>query len=196
MSSDASHSGSDRPVPVPMSEPEYLVFLTAAVPHYAADKVASGEWTTEQSLDLANQSFESLLPEGLQSEGHHFFTIRDDDRAPVGVLWFAEKRRGGNAVALSVQRRHRAGASAPGAREPRFFALEDELQGSVCRASRCICSGTTRAPRPCTRSSGIGRPTSTCSRRSVPTTPDAPLHGYRAGAKGAESASHACKERP
>ena len=113
---------------VPMSESEYLVFLAAAVPDYAADKVAAGEWTAEQSLDLARQSFESLLPEGLQSAGHHFFTIRDDERVPVGVLWFAEKHRGGNEVAyvfnVGIEPAHRRKGHASRA----FFALEDELR--------------------------------------------------------------------
>jgi len=127
-STAASDRAPTRPVLVPMSESEYLVFLAGAVPDYAADKVASGEWTTAQSLDLAKQSFDSLVPEGLRTEGHHFFTIRDDDQAPVGVLWFAEKQRGGSDVAyvynVGIEPAHRRRGHARRA----FFALEDELR--------------------------------------------------------------------
>lgn len=128
MSGAASPSGSARPVLVPMSESEYLAFLAAAVPDYAADKVASGEWTAERSLELARQSFETLVPDGLRTEGHHFFTIRDDDQAPVGVLWFAEKQRGGGDVAyvfnVGIAPAHRRRGHASRA----FLALEDELR--------------------------------------------------------------------
>ena len=128
MSDAASDSAPTRPVLVPMSESEYQVFLAAAVPDYAADKVASGEWTTEQSLDLAKQSFDSLVPQGLQTEGHHFFTIRDDDEVPVGVLWFAEKHRGDCDIAyvynIGIEPAHRRKGHASRA----FLALEGELR--------------------------------------------------------------------
>jgi hypothetical protein len=50
---------------VPMSEPEFLAYMAFSIPAYAADKVACGEWSREQALALAQQSFDELLPQGL-----------------------------------------------------------------------------------------------------------------------------------
>ena len=79
-STAASDRAPTRPVLVPMSESEYLVFLAGAVPDYAADKVASGEWTTAQSLDLAKQSFDSLVRLGYRPTNINMFkAIRPDN---------------------------------------------------------------------------------------------------------------------
>lgn len=60
----------NRPLPalVPLTDPEYHAFLAAAHPTNAADKVASGEWTPDESLDLAKKSFESLLTQGRETQ--------------------------------------------------------------------------------------------------------------------------------
>jgi hypothetical protein len=44
------------PVLVPMSDADYASFLATAIPGYAADKVASGQWSSEQSLELSRKS--------------------------------------------------------------------------------------------------------------------------------------------
>lgn len=85
---------------VPMSESEFVRFLEETVPAYAADKVASGQWSHGESLELARKDFEELLPGGLATPGNHLFSIRSDaESEPIGWLWYAEQERGGTRVA-------------------------------------------------------------------------------------------------
>lgn len=73
----------------PMTEPEYLGWLQESIPGYAADKVASGQWSQEAALDLSKKEYEELLPQGLATPDNYLFTIIDSQAAAVGVLWFA-----------------------------------------------------------------------------------------------------------
>jgi ribosomal protein S18 acetylase RimI-like enzyme len=120
----------NRPLPalVPMTEPEYHAFLEAAVPDYATDKVASGEWAHDEALDLATKSFESLLPQGRVTKDNYFFTVRDDEFGAIGVLWIAAKERAGQRIAyvynVAIEPDHRRKGHASRA----FAALEDQVR--------------------------------------------------------------------
>jgi ribosomal protein S18 acetylase RimI-like enzyme len=87
------------PVLVPMTEPEYLAFVDAAIPGYAADKVAAGQWTAAESMTLAKKSFDELLPAGRGTADNHFFTILDVASVAVGSLWIAVQDRAGERIA-------------------------------------------------------------------------------------------------
>jgi ribosomal protein S18 acetylase RimI-like enzyme len=76
-----------------MTEPEYATWLAETMPAYAADKVAAGQWSPEESLERSKKEYEELLPSGLATPENHFFTVVDDSAQPVGMLWFAEKTR-------------------------------------------------------------------------------------------------------
>ncbi|MEO8524071.1 MAG: GNAT family N-acetyltransferase [Caldimonas sp.] len=123
-------STADHPLPVlvPMTEVEYRAFVEAAVPDFAADKIASGEWTEDEALDLARRAFESLLPQGRETGGNHFFTVRDDEAEAVGVLWIATKERAGQRVAyvynIGIEPEHRRRGHASRA----FLALEEQAR--------------------------------------------------------------------
>mgnify|MGYP000850246264 CR=1 FL=1 len=55
----------------PMAEPEYAEFAAQAIPAYAADKVASGQWAAEVALELSRKEHEELLPQGLRTPDNH-----------------------------------------------------------------------------------------------------------------------------
>lgn len=82
-----------------MSDAEYEAFVDAAVPAYAADKVASGQWTKEQSLDLSRKAFVELLPQGRETADNYLFSVVDDQARPVGTLWIAAKEQAGKRIA-------------------------------------------------------------------------------------------------
>lgn len=84
---------------VPMSEAEFASFVATAVPAYAADKVAAGQWAAEQSHELARKAFAELLPHGPETVDNHLFTVVDDQGQPVGHLWIAAKEHAGRRVA-------------------------------------------------------------------------------------------------
>jgi ribosomal protein S18 acetylase RimI-like enzyme len=77
----------------PMTATEYDAWRSAAIPDYAADKVASGQWTADEALERSRQEHDELLPLGPQTPDHHLLTIVDGQGAAVGVLWFAVRAR-------------------------------------------------------------------------------------------------------
>lgn len=85
---------------VPMTEPEYSEYVAESSSGYAAEKVASGEWTEEESLGLAQEELNTLLPQGLSTKDNYLFTIRKAPDMPVlGILWYAVRKRAGKPVA-------------------------------------------------------------------------------------------------
>ncbi len=83
----------------PMTAPEYKTYASVAIPAYAKEKVAAGQWAEAESLTLAGQSFSGLLPQGLATPDHYLFTIRDGSARRLGVLWVAIQKRADKRVA-------------------------------------------------------------------------------------------------
>ena len=71
---------------IPMTQPEFDVFLEHLIPDYAAENVRAGYWDESEALEKSRKETESLLPQGLQSENHYLFTLYDGDQA-VGRVW-------------------------------------------------------------------------------------------------------------
>ena len=87
------------PVLRPMTPAEYVEWIKQTIPAYAADKVASGQWSEDESLQLSRKNLEELLPQGLTTPDNFLYTIEDSDSSPVGVLWFAVQTRFNSRVA-------------------------------------------------------------------------------------------------
>lgn len=112
----------------PMTDAEFTAWLAQAIPAYAADKVASGQWSQDVSLELSTQEHTELLPQGLATPDNHLFTIVDAESAPVGMLWFAVKTKFNARTAYVydvsvVPERQREGHAWRA-----FTALEDEVR--------------------------------------------------------------------
>jgi ribosomal protein S18 acetylase RimI-like enzyme len=116
------------PVLRPMAQAEYAEWLKATIPAYAADKVASGQWSEDESLNRSTKEHEELLPQGLTTPDNFLYTIEDSDGTPVGVLWFAVKSRFNSRVAyvydVEIQPHQRRKGHAYQA----FCALEQEVR--------------------------------------------------------------------
>ena len=83
-----------------MTEPEFATYQAASIPDFAKEKVASGQWAAEQSLELARQGFADSLPQGLATPDNFLFTVRDGvGGESIGMLWFAAQQRGAQRVA-------------------------------------------------------------------------------------------------
>jgi ribosomal protein S18 acetylase RimI-like enzyme len=111
-----------------MTAPEFDAWLARAVPEYAADKVASGQWRAEEAEERSRLEHAQLLPSGPLSPGHHFFTLVDDASGDeLGMLWFAVRDRSGVPVAyvfkieVALQRRRQGHAARA------LIALEREV---------------------------------------------------------------------
>ena len=112
-----------------MNNAEYEAWLAEAIAGYAADKVASGQWSQDDSVELARREHEELLPQGLASARNHLFKILAQSTEAVGNLWFAEATNFGLSVAyvynVEISEHHRRRGYAYQA----FQALEQEIQG-------------------------------------------------------------------
>jgi ribosomal protein S18 acetylase RimI-like enzyme len=113
---DASVIEESQSVLRPMTESEYEAWLAEAIQGYAREKVASGQWAEDESLDLSTKEYQNL------------FSIIDSHSASVGMLWFAIKTQFAARVAyvydVSVRRERRREGHASRA----FIALEEEAR--------------------------------------------------------------------
>lgn len=69
-----------------MTQPEFDMFFERLVPDYAADNVRAGYWNEAEALEKSRQQTMSLLPQGLQTKDHYFYTLSDGNQA-VGLVW-------------------------------------------------------------------------------------------------------------
>ena len=114
---------------VPMSEADFLEFTDKAIPIYAAEKTATGEWASEESIELSKKAFDELLPAGLSTPDNYLYLICDSQtQVKVGVLWFASISRGGSQIAyvyvIEIDPEHQRKGHATRA----FEALEAEAR--------------------------------------------------------------------
>src|SRR5689334_5094094 len=111
-----------------MSHSEYATWVAETIPVYAAEKVASGQWSEDTAMELSKKEYDGLLPNGVESPENYLFTVLDQAGTPVGALWFAVKTRFNARVAfvfdLSVLEKHRRQGHARRA----FLALEQEVR--------------------------------------------------------------------
>lgn len=71
----------------PMGDEEFVGFMSGQAEEYAAERAAAGE-SVERAREVAAEQLGQLVPDGLASEGQHFFTAYADGVA-VGSLWLA-----------------------------------------------------------------------------------------------------------
>lgn len=71
-----------------MTNSEYAEWREESIPGYAAGKVASGQWSEEESLALSRKENAELLPLGLETPENHFYassaTTRGRERCTRG----------------------------------------------------------------------------------------------------------------
>jgi len=72
-----------------MGEEFYGSWLDRIIPGYAADHVRAGGWQPDEALQKSRAAFQTALPDGLATAGHHIWEIRDASGTTVGVLWVA-----------------------------------------------------------------------------------------------------------
>jgi ribosomal protein S18 acetylase RimI-like enzyme len=112
----------------PMTPAEYAEWVEQSVVGYALDKVASGQWTAETSLELARKEQSELLPLGLETAGNHLFAIVDHEAVAVGMLWFAVKKKFGADIAYVFDVSIRPERQREGHAARAFLALEETVR--------------------------------------------------------------------
>jgi ribosomal protein S18 acetylase RimI-like enzyme len=71
---------------VPMTQEQYVAYRATSDEAYAESIASSGSMPIEDAREKSREDFARLLPDGLGSEGHRFWTAYDAD-AEVGMLW-------------------------------------------------------------------------------------------------------------
>ncbi|HEY2559884.1 MAG TPA: GNAT family N-acetyltransferase [Caldimonas sp.] len=83
-----------------MNAEEFAAYVERAIPEFANDKVASGQWSRASSLELSRQGYDELLPKGLATPENFLFTLRvAATQVVVGALWYAVQERAGQRIA-------------------------------------------------------------------------------------------------
>jgi ribosomal protein S18 acetylase RimI-like enzyme len=118
----------------PMTQARYDDWLVATIAEYAAEKVASGNYAEEGSLERSRGEFDALLPQGLQTPGHEIKSMVDDAGEDVGYVWWTiEDRPVGRVVFIydiAVDAAHRRKGHAQAAlREVERYAREHDCIG-------------------------------------------------------------------
>ncbi len=111
-----------------MKASEYAAWLEESIAGYAADKVASGQWSQDESLELSRKENAELLPHGLETPENHLFTIVDAQAVAVGMLWFAVKTKFDAKIAYVYDVSVRPERQREGHALRAFGALEDEVR--------------------------------------------------------------------
>lgn len=92
----------------PLSAGDYEDWWQISVRDYAADKVANGTWTDEESLARSEASFRTLLPQGRKTEGQYLFSIRlQENDQRVGFIWFGRYEEHAYVFDLYIAPEHR-----------------------------------------------------------------------------------------
>jgi len=73
---------------ITMSEEQLKTFAAHSIAGYAQDIEQTYGLTPSLALEQATEGFNELLPDGLNTSGHHLFSLRASSGEDVGVLWF------------------------------------------------------------------------------------------------------------
>lgn len=61
-------------------------YISFAVNEYAEEKIQAGTWQSNDALANSEQTYNRLLPNGLETSGHYFYSIYDDSNI-IGYIW-------------------------------------------------------------------------------------------------------------
>jgi len=71
-----------------MSPADFDAYLEKLTANYAKDNVRSGRWTREEALEKSMNQINTLLPRGIDTQDHVFFSILDEGTGErAGYIW-------------------------------------------------------------------------------------------------------------
>jgi ribosomal protein S18 acetylase RimI-like enzyme len=112
-----------------MSESSYEKFIVEFIPSYARDNVESGLCNEECSVDLAQNTIEKLLPQGLATPDNFLFDIHAQIGQPsIGMLWFLVQEQNGKRLAFLSYVRIKSEHQRKGHATRAFVLLEEKVR--------------------------------------------------------------------
>lgn len=81
---------------IPMTEAEFPAFIALSMQDQAQGHVQDGRWPAAEAPERIEKLRAQLLPAGLATPNHYFFTLFDQPAGTrVGALWYAVVERQG-----------------------------------------------------------------------------------------------------
>jgi GNAT superfamily N-acetyltransferase len=71
----------------PMTEAEYAPYIEYLREDYAQERATSGETPIEEERANSNKQIDELVPQGLATPNHYFWTVTDKQGTGIGSLW-------------------------------------------------------------------------------------------------------------
>ena len=71
-----------------MTQSEFEIFIDISMKDHMKSQILEGNWTQENAPDKMERMRKQILPDYLDTKGHYFYSIKDEDFI-VGGLWFA-----------------------------------------------------------------------------------------------------------
>lgn len=65
---------------------EFQKYISFAVNEYAEEKIQAGTWQRNDALANSEQTYNRLLPNGLETSENYFYSIYDDSNI-IGYIW-------------------------------------------------------------------------------------------------------------
>lgn len=72
---------------VKMSQDELNVIKGKMIADYAKDKIKLGIWGEDDALDLAKDTFNTILKKGIETENHYLYNIVDENGSNKAFVW-------------------------------------------------------------------------------------------------------------
>jgi len=70
-----------------LQQDDFERFLEREIRGYAEDHVRNGNWPAEGAIERSRKEFEFHLPDGIHTRDQYLWSIVDDSRDKIGVLW-------------------------------------------------------------------------------------------------------------
>ncbi len=113
----------------PMPESAFVEYQSDAIRSYAQEHVQGGKWSAEEAQAESAKVHHDLLPQGVQTKDHYIWTICEQDLgAVVGMLWFANIKKGGKRVAYVYDFKIKPECRRKGYGEEAFTLMEEKVR--------------------------------------------------------------------
>lgn len=74
-----------------MSSSEFEEYIDNTISIYAKEKIESGNWTEDEAFLRSESEYNKLLPNGVNSDNNHLFSILNETNEVIGMIWLNEK---------------------------------------------------------------------------------------------------------
>ena len=77
---------------IKMIQSELDLIKGKMIADYAKDKIKMGVWGEEDALELAKDTFNTILKKGIETENQYLYNLADDNGNKVAFLWFGKAK--------------------------------------------------------------------------------------------------------